>query len=211
MRIFDIGANLGNYTDALVKKYPDAEIICVEANPALVNHLLYRFKNFSNIKVCGYAVSDKSGETINFYINNTAHTISTASKNWVDNSRFSEMIWDQTIQAQTLTIEDLVCNFGVPDIIKIDVEGYETTVINGMENSYGVLSFEWAEEELDGIHKSCEKLLDLGYTKFSYRYADSPYEELPEMFYSYEEFSKLFYTQLDTKRKEFWGMIFAKK
>lgn len=202
---------MGNYTDALIKKYPEAEIICVEANPMLVNFLLNRFKNFPNIKICDYAVSDKSGETINFYVNNSAHTISTASKNWVENSRFSEMVWDQTIQAKTLTIEDLIYNFGVPDIIKIDVEGYELPVINGMENSYGVLSFEWAEEELDNIHKSCEKLIDLGYKEFSHRHGDAPYEELPDTFYSYEEFSNLFYTQLDSKRKELWGMIFAKK
>lgn len=211
MIIFDIGTNLGIYTDALLQKYPEAQFVCVEANPELVVFLLDKFKNFSNVKILHYAVSDEPNKFVDFHISNQAHTVSTVSENWIKNSRFAGMVWDKTIQIDTVTIEELVDHFGSPDIIKIDVEGYELAVINGMKKSYGTLSFEWAEEEIDSIYKCCEKLRDLGYTEFSYREADTPFETVPDTFYSFQQFCELFFSQLDSKRKEKWGMVFAKK
>lgn len=43
MRIFDIGANRGHFTDEHLQLYPDAEILCVEANPRLCGVLAQKY------------------------------------------------------------------------------------------------------------------------------------------------------------------------
>lgn len=210
MLIFDIGANVGNYTANLMEKYPSATYVLVDANPRLVQHLLSTFKSNPNVNVFCHALSNESGKTVTFNINNTAHTVSTVSTDWITKSRFAGMVWDEAIQMDTITIDDLVNQFGSPDIIKVDVEGYEKEVLHGLSKNHGVLSFEWAEEEKENIRVSCEHLKSVGYTEFTYRETDGPYDTLPDVFYPYEEFCDLYFPQLVPERKEKWGMVFAR-
>ena len=49
----------------------------------------------------------------------------------------------RTIQATTITLDSLADIYGVPDLIKIDVEGAEWSVFRGMTRKMGMLSFEW--------------------------------------------------------------------
>jgi len=89
MKIFDIGANHGSFTDEYIKQYPDVQIVCVEANPTLYNNLIDKYQNQSNIIIHHYLVSQKSDEYLDFYINQGCDGVSTACIDWVTKSRFS--------------------------------------------------------------------------------------------------------------------------
>lgn len=210
MLIFDIGANIGKFTLSMMETYPSATYVLVDANPRLVHHLTNVFGGNPNVNIFCHALSNESGKIVKFNINNTADSVSTVSTDWITKSRFAGMVWDEVIEMDTITIDDLVNKFGSPDIIKVDVEGYEKEVLSGLSKHHGVLSFEWAEEEKENIAKSCEHLQTIGYTQFSYRETDGPYNTVPDTFYSYEEFCSMYFPELDPERKEKWGMVFAR-
>ena len=210
MLIFDIGANLGVYTQELLNKYSDATVILIEANPKLVPALIQKFISNPNVKIYHHVVSEKSGETIDFYLNNAVHTVSTASQNWIKNSRFSDMKWDEVIKVDSITVDEMVDAFGIPDIIKIDVEGYELSVIKGITKKYKLIQFEYAEEELDGIRESLKWLISLGYDQISFKETDNNHSVIPEIFYTEDEFEHVLLSTLDSNRKERWGMIYVK-
>jgi FkbM family methyltransferase len=208
MNIFDIGTNHGNFTDEHLKIYPDANFICIEANPVLCSFLVDKYKNNKNIKVYHYVMSDKSGENISFYINKDCDGISTASKNWVDNSRFNKTNWNDAILIETITLDDLINSTFVPDILKVDVEGYENTVLRGLTKKANIIQFEWAEEELVSIQDTCNYLQSIGYNNFAFKFGDIPYTDIPSTFNTLEKLN--LFENLIPDRKDKWGMIYAK-
>jgi FkbM family methyltransferase len=209
MKIFDIGTNKGYFTDEYISTYPNCEIVCIEANPDLCNYLVQKYNNNKNIYVYHYLVSNESNKDIDFYINFGCDGVSTASKNWINNSRFSNSkTWSNAISIESISLDDLIENTFQPDIIKIDVEGYENTVIRGLTRKVGIIQFEWAEEELESIKDTCNYLQSIGYSEFAYMFGDTPYSHIPSEFTILENLG--LFEQLDPLRKDKWGMIFAK-
>lgn len=208
MNIFDIGANHGSFTDELIKHYPDAQIICVEANPTLYDTLITKYQNQPNITAHHYLVSQKSDEYLDFYINQGCDGVSTAHMDWITKSRFTGGSWREPIQIKTITLDDLIDNTFLPDMIKIDVEGYENSVIKGLTRKVDLIQFEWAEEELESIKDTCEYLKTIGFTQFAYKFEDKPYSYIPTEYCLLEDLG-LFETLLPS-RKEKWGMIYTK-
>jgi len=208
MRIYDIGANIGRFTEENIKKYDNCEFILVEANPSLVQVLNNKFEKFDNISIVNNCVSDTNGEEIDFYICES-DTISSASKKWTKDSRFSDNYkYFNPIKTKSITIESLLEKYGKPDYIKIDVEGYENVVISGIKNYVGLLSFEWAEESKDDILESLSHLRSIGYRYFYISYNDN-YTFIPNDFVSYN-IIKSEVESLNEDQKEKWGMIFVK-
>tara|TARA_B110000305_G_C19343950_1_gene590654 strand:+ start:196 stop:819 length:624 start_codon:yes stop_codon:yes gene_type:complete len=207
MKIFDIGANAGLYTEANLSLNPSCEFVLVEANPELCTKLVNKFKDKPNITVLNSCASDTSGKLIDFYVSE-ADTISSASKDWVSSSRFSNMSFNKTITVESVSIESLVSVYGQPDHIKIDVEGYEKTVIKGMSKNLGNLSFEWAEESKPDILESVSHLFSIGYTGFCVTEKDC-YTFTPSNYNGYDD-TMLLLSELDPSRKTRWGMVFAR-
>lgn len=158
---FDIGANVGKTTESLIKLYD--HVICVEPIKSHCDLLRNKFHS-KNVTVVNSLVSSKK-ETKLFF---ECDTISTVEKRWIENSRFSKSyFWKDPIEMESTTLDLLIHEYGVPNFIKIDVEGHELDVIEGLtENFPSFISFEWAEELFDKT-KSCIDLLQKkGYNNF---------------------------------------------
>lgn len=206
-RIYDIGANIGKFTEVNIDKYINCEFIVVEANPNLIPVLEKKFESIKNIKILNLCVSDSDG-FVDFYISE-ADTISTASKEWINESRFNNFKYNSPIKVKSVSIDSMMIEYGESDYTKIDVEGYEYTIIKGIEKYIGLISFEWAEEMILDIKNSLFHLNSIGYKEFYITYNDD-YKFIPDFYISYNDIISELDNNLDDKRKEKWGMIFSK-
>jgi FkbM family methyltransferase len=207
--IFDIGANVGNKTNEYL--LVSDKVVAFEANPFLVSHLMEKFKNNPKVVVDNRGISDKKEIKVFKIANNSG--LSTFSEDWINKSRFSnkDIRWDIHFNVQTTTMDSIIEEYGTPDFIKIDVEGYELEVLLGLssllENT--ILSFEWAEEEYKKINKTIEHVKSLGYTQFGFTYEDDT--SFGENIKWSSWWDCEIHNDINPERKEKWGMIYFKK
>lgn len=204
--IFDIGANTGEYTEIFSRLA--TTVVAFEPNPNLLPKLHKRFAG-TNVIIDRRALSSYIG-TKEFMICD-APTLSTFSKEWVRESRFSEeQSWEISVPVLTTTIDQAIIDYGTPDYIKIDVEGFEYEVLKGLIECLPdtIISFEWAEED-STIQYCIEYLQHLGYTRFSYMDNDHPFMNKDIGWATWNELS--FFSRIVPSRKKRWGMIYCKK
>ncbi|MDE3046293.1 MAG: FkbM family methyltransferase [Verrucomicrobiota bacterium] len=168
--IFDVGAHLGDKTDLYLKLRPK-KIVCLEPQPECAESLRHRFARYESVTILQMGCSDHIGE-VPFFINSGATTLSTASPEWTILERFqaweSWRTWDKRITISTTTLDALIDQYGIPDFCKIDVEGYELTVLKGLTRAIPYLSFEFLPEYLETKTKPClDHLYALGYRHFN--------------------------------------------
>ena len=129
--VFDIGANIGYVSLSLAKRVgPQGRVIAFEPIPQNVasfrNNI--RINALRNVQLLEFAASDKTGTVII----RMAENPSTASLVWHrDNPNATEL------SVNTISIDDLVegSNLSHPKFVKIDVEGAEGPVLQGMRRT----------------------------------------------------------------------------
>jgi FkbM family methyltransferase len=144
--IFDVGANVGD-TAHMFRRIAD-KVIALEPDDQNCKILRARFGNSKHVIIIQKAVSSVSGET-EFFIDAPGSAFNTLSKKWVnvlqntELTRFgSTMKFGQHKKVETTTLDLLISQYGNPDFIKIDVEGFELEVIKGLTKSVNRISVE---------------------------------------------------------------------
>jgi FkbM family methyltransferase len=202
---FDIGSNIGNWSLANINLCD--KIISIEASPITFTRLVNNCKN-DKIILLNYAVCNNNNDDITFYQANCS-TLSTINKDWLtkDTSRFYNYSYTE-ITCKTITIDKLIQQYGLPDLIKIDVEGGEYECIISLTQKVKLLCFEWASEVNDITFKCIDYLLNLGYTQFYIQNGDNYlFRPQDNDFY---DISTIKTKLSNTIPKEDWGMIWCK-
>jgi len=141
---FDIGANVGQTTEALLDC--GARVIAVEPNPLCIPVLQWQFGANSRATLVQKAVGAESGSAVlNFRGTEATASILT---DWGFENHNSHTV-------ELTTLDDLISQFGCPRLCKVDVEGYEVEVFKGLSQPIPVIDFEihpsvlrWAREVL---------------------------------------------------------------
>lgn len=151
--VFDVGANLGQKSDIFLAA--GFRTIVIEPNLRCQHSLELQFKNNPRATIVRKAVGAAMG----------------ASVLYADGSDAAGSLlpgWNQKLYAGTrrieeqpvemTTLDNLIDEFGSPDYIKIDVEGFEQEVLRGLSQPVPLLSFEFHARDLQSAN-SCLQIL----------------------------------------------------
>jgi len=128
--LVDIGANYGDYTNHFKKILNGSgKIYSIELHPDTYNVLNEKFGNEPNISVFNYAVSN-TNDMIPFYKGNDAWTNNIIGHD--TSFRQNEKIGD----IQGIRLDTLLENEARVKVLKIDVEGAENLVLEGIKGVY---------------------------------------------------------------------------
>ena len=104
-------------------------------------------------------------------INRRNPTLSTLSAEWAAevaaSPRFPGERWEERVTVEVTTLDALIELHGVPRFCKIDVEGFERAVLDGLSRPVECLSFEFIPETPDRAHACLERLADLGTHRYN--------------------------------------------
>lgn len=162
---FDVGANTGTRTDLFLKL--GAKVLCVEPQSSCLAHLYNCFGTNENVVIVDKALGDHEGYAQLSICENTP-TISTLSSKWKDTGRFSTSYsWNEEQQVSLTTLDALIKEYGLPKFCKIDVEGFEYYVLQGLSTPIPYLSVEFTKEFFVDAKLCMDYLLTLGHPEFN--------------------------------------------
>lgn len=165
--IFDIGANDGRKTDVFLRL--GARVVAVEpdeTNQTIIRNKFIRNRIFpKSVTIEGKAVSDQVG-TMPMFIESPGSALNTLNPKWAntlrnDEARFSQHFnFAKEKMVETTTLQTLMSKHGIPFYIKIDVEGHELNVLQGLKCPVPYLSFEVNLPEFKEEGIECIRLLN---------------------------------------------------
>ncbi|OBQ32681.1 MAG: hypothetical protein AN487_21925 [Anabaena sp. CRKS33] len=166
----DIGANIGVFTITAAKFLEqNGRVIAVEASPKIFPYLQQNIEvnGLNNVKTLQLAATERDNDTVPFY---------EAPMDKFGMGSLAPQFHSSPIQIKTKTIDSILKDEKIDKVnfIKIDVEGYESSVFQGAEKLLNspnapIILFEfcdWAEARKPegNIGDSQRVLIDFGYT-----------------------------------------------
>lgn len=145
--IFDVGAYEGDFARCCCKIFPNAQVVCFEALEHKVQQLEKTFINNAKIRVLPTLLGAEIKEAV------PLHNVETASSILLEHIPQNFPV---TFHPMTTVDEIVANNFDgrSPDLLKIDVQGYELEVLKGSENSLQKIQVILVEINLLDIHQN---------------------------------------------------------
>lgn len=126
--IFDIGAHIGYYTVIFSSICNQGHIVVFEPDRNNLKYLKNNIEsnNLSNVVIIDKAASSKISESSFYEDVSTGRTSSLQPDAWHPNATEIKIE-----NVQTTTLNEISIEYGIPDLIKCDVEGHEIEVLQG--------------------------------------------------------------------------------
>jgi FkbM family methyltransferase len=170
---FDVGAHAGNRVRCW--RQLGARVVAIEPQPDFVRVLHWLYGRDGNVSIVPIALGSTAGHA-ELQISERTPTVTTLSREWVSgvsrDPRFAGVEWNLRVRVELRTLDSLIGQFGVPDFVKIDVEGFEAEVLAGLTTPVRALSFEYLPAARGVALECIDRLAELG----RYRYNWSPGE-----------------------------------
>ena len=128
--LFDVGANVGEWTLVAAELCPNSSIHAFEVVPATFAKLSAETAHLNQMISNPFGLSDTEGE-ITIHLNNDDSSIATACK--IEGLTFHNEVYVEQVQGQVRRGADYLNEMGIDsvDFMKIDVEGMDLRVIKG--------------------------------------------------------------------------------
>ncbi len=162
-RVFDIGAHVGDRTGSFLRL--GARVVALEPQPKVFRALRLIYGRCARAVLLPLAVGATPGEIV-LHINRRNPTVSTVEPGFIAAASgaagWQGQTWDHRITVPVTTLDALVARHGAPDFVKIDVEGHELAVLQGLSTALPALSFEFTVIGRATAHACVARLGELG-------------------------------------------------
>ncbi len=171
---FDVGAHVGDRTRVLAAL--GARVVAVEPQPRLARFLRLAFRRQPRVTVVEAAVGARPG-TLPLNVNTRNPTVSTASKALVAaaprQAAWRREVWDEVVTVPVTTLDALIAEHGKPRFLKVDVEGMEDAVLEGLSTPVPALSFEFTTLQRDVASAALARAEALGHRRYNLSLGES--------------------------------------
>ena len=169
-QVLDIGANKAKWSRRIKLVYPDADVLMIEPQEEMRPYL-DRFCR--RHPPCRWMLAGCSNEVGTATLTVVPDTVSTSFA--IDAEVAADQGWKRREVAVT-TVDALVKegHIGVPDILKIDAEGFERKILEGAQSVLGQTELVFVEAHLFGDMDHPSSLLSL--TQYMHELGYAPYD-----------------------------------
>jgi FkbM family methyltransferase len=160
---FDIGSHVGDRIGSFRRL--GARVVALEPQPLCARAIRAIYADDHGVTLVEAACGARSGK-LTLRINSANPTVSTASADFISAAAgaggWEGQVWDSEIEVPCTTLDALVAEHGAPAFAKIDVEGFEDTVLAGLSRPLPALSFEFTTIQRDVALRCLDRLASLG-------------------------------------------------
>jgi len=164
---FDVGAHVGNRVRSWLGL--GGTVVAIEPQPRMRQILERWYGRNDQVHIEAVGLSDQPGE-LTLHINTRNPTLTTFSKNWISDIEGETALpaapWDDVVQVEVRTMDQLIETHGMPVFCKIDVEGFEDKVLAGLSSPVRALSFEAFPLDKERSIRCVRRLMELGDYRF---------------------------------------------
>jgi FkbM family methyltransferase len=163
---FDIGAHMG--TRARAMRAAGARVVAVEPQAPFTGYLRRSLPRDITVLDVALGAADGMAELA---VSSRHPTVSSLNSAFVDKAcdvpGFNHVDWDARQSVTVTTLDTLIAEHGRPDYIKIDVEGHEASVLDGLSQPITLISVEYLPAFPQLSHVVIDRLCVLGPYRFN--------------------------------------------
>src|SRR5918911_2773224 len=172
---FDVGAHVGSRT--LVWTRLGARVVAIEPVPHAMRVLRAVYGHHPRVALVQAAVGRQPG-SLPMLVSEREPTVSTLSSDWAERMlherhAFARTRWGHSVLVPVTTLDALIARYGRPAFCKIDVEGYDLEVLEGLSEPLPALSFEYVPPAVDLALACLDRLAALGPYQFNWSAGES--------------------------------------
>jgi FkbM family methyltransferase len=178
-RVFDVGAYVGAQTEyylSLVQTdTPEGLVVAVEPQKIISGILYKRFGTNPHVAIVEKGVASQRG-FLNLYVCHYFKALSSCSVNWLEKSRYGKKYhaaWPYATPIEVITLDDLIQEFGIPHLCKLDIENYEYEALCGLSTPIKHFIIEFHAETIEKLELCINRLQTLGNYQFNFSFGSS--------------------------------------
>jgi FkbM family methyltransferase len=160
---FDIGSHVGDRIGSFRRL--GARVVALEPQPLCAKAIRAIYAGDAGVHLVEAACGAAKG-SVTLRVNSANPTVTTASSEFVAAADgaggWEGQVWDAAVDVPCTTLDALIAEHGRPAFAKIDVEGFEASVLAGLSQPLPSLSFEFTTIQRDVALACLDRLAGLG-------------------------------------------------